>query len=96
MASFSYIFVEHKKLEEHGHGDIEPAVVRKSDLNEILAEQMKKSGIQCESLPIGSHPLERTPVYSHMFALSSKITTNKGLIKVRARNVDYVQVIQRN
>ena len=50
--------MEHKEAEEHGHGDIEPVIVRKSNLNEYLAEQMKASGIQCEPLAIGSHPIE--------------------------------------
>jgi hypothetical protein len=96
VASISYILVEHKEVEEHGHGDIEPVVVRKSNLNSQLADQMEKAGIPCQPLEIGSHALEQSPPYSHMFALTSRFTTNKGIIKVRGRNVDFVQILQRN
>ena len=88
--------MEHKELEEHGHGDIEPAIVRKLNVNEAFAEQMKKSGIACESIPVGSHPIEGRPSSSHMFALTSRLTTNRGIIKVRGRHIDYVQILQRN
>ena len=81
--------------EDHGHGNIEPAIVKKMSPSEKLAEQMEKSGVSCEALPLGSHPLENQPYYSHMFALSSRLTTNKGLIKIRGKNVDFVQVLQR-
>ena len=96
MASISFILVEHKEVEEHGHEDIEPVVVRKSNLNSQLADQMEKAGIPCQPLEIGSHPLEQSPPYSHMFALTSRLTSNKGIIKVKGRNLDFVQILQRN
>jgi hypothetical protein len=83
-------------LEEHGHGDIEPVVVRKMNLNEILADQMNKSGVHCEPVNVGSHPVESRPSSGHMFALTSRVTTNRGLIRVRGRNIDFVQILQRN
>ena len=88
--------VEHKHEEEHGHGDVEPAVERKLGPHEVMAEEMEKHGIQCEPVVLGSHPLEAVPVYSHLFALSPKITTNKGLVRITGRNFDYVQIIQRS
>jgi hypothetical protein len=88
--------VDHKEVEDHSHGDIEPAIVRKASINSVIAEQMEKAGISCQPLEIGSHPLEQSPPYSHMFALTSRFTTNKGIIKVRGRNVDFVQILQRN
>jgi len=86
----------HSHEEEHGHGDIEPVVVKMQSPNQELAAEMKKSGIDCEALPPGSHPLEGKPYYSQMFALSSRLVTNKGIIKLRGRNVDFVQVLQRS
>ena len=83
-------------MEEHGHGDIEPAIIKKQNLNEILAEQMNGSGIHCEPVGIGSHPVESRPSSGHMFALTSRLTTNRGVIKVRGRNIDFVQILQRN
>lgn len=88
--------MEHKELEEHGHGEIEPAVVRKLNINEILAEQMNNSGVHCEPVSVGSHAVESRPSSGHMFALTSRLTTNRGLIKVRGRNIDFVQILQRN
>ena len=83
--------------EEHGHGDSESIIVKKVAAHERLAEEMKKNGIDCAALPLGSHKLEREETYySHGFALSSRFVTNKGLIEVRGKNVDFVQVLQRN
>ena len=86
----------HSHEEEHGHGDIEPVVVKMQSLNQELADAMNKSGVDCEALALGSNPLESSPYYSHLFALSSRIVTNKGMVKVRNRNIDFVQVLQRS
>ena len=65
--------------------------------HERLAQEMKASGIECEALPLGSHQLERQETYySHSFALSSRLVTNKGLISIMGKNIDCVQVLQRN
>ncbi len=83
--------------EEHGHGDAEPIIIKKVAAHEKLVQKMKESGIDCESLPYGSHQLEREEAYySHVFALSSRLVTNKGLIKVEDKNIDFVQILQRN
>jgi hypothetical protein len=83
--------------EEHGHGDSEPIIVKKVAAHERLAQEMKKSGVDCAALALGSHELEREEsYYSHGFALSSWFVTNKGLIEVRGKNIDFVQVLQRN
>jgi hypothetical protein len=82
--------------EEHSHGDAEPIVIKRVAAHEKLAQEMKKSGIDCEALPLGSHRLEGEPTYSHSFALSSRFVTNKGMISVRGKNIDLVQVLQRN
>lgn len=83
--------------EEHGHGDAEPVIIKRVAAHERLAGEMKKSGIDCEALPLGSHQLEREEAYySHSFALSSRFVTNKGLIRVMGKNIDFVQILQRN
>jgi hypothetical protein len=83
--------------EEHGHGDSEPIIVKRIAMHERLAQEMKKNGIDCSALPLGSHQIEREETYySHGFALSSRFVTNKGLIEVRGKNIDFVQVLQRN
>lgn len=82
---------------EHGHGDAEPVTIKRVAVHEKLAQEMKKSGIDCEALPLGSHQLEREQTYySHSFALSSRLVTNKGLIRVTGKNIDFVQILQRN
>jgi hypothetical protein len=92
------IHEEHPSLEEnkHGHGDIEPVIVRILSPHEELANQMKKNGIDCEALPSGSHPLERKPYYSQLFPMTPKLVTNKGLIKIKGKNIDLVQMLQRD
>lgn len=83
--------------QEHGHGDAEPIIVKKMAAHEKLAHEMKKNGVECDALPLGSHQFEREQsYYSHSFAFSSRIVTNKGLIRVVGKNVDFVQVLQRN
>ncbi|HEY8139564.1 MAG TPA: hypothetical protein VIE86_00610 [Nitrososphaera sp.] len=82
--------------EEHGHGEIEPVVVKILSPSQTMAEEMKKAGVQSDALDLGSHPLEKGPYYSQLFALSSRLATNKGLIRVRGKNVDFIQVLQRN
>jgi hypothetical protein len=96
--------VEHKDSQAHhsadedkqqAHTDIEPVIVKVLNSHEELADRMKKKGIDCEALPIGSHTLEGKPYYSQLFAMSSRFVTNKGLIKIRGKNIDFVQVLQR-
>jgi len=90
--------VEHDDTheDEHGHGEIEPVVAKIQSLSQTMAEEMKKGGVQGDALDIGSHPLEKGPYYSQLFALSSRLVTNKGLIKVRGKNIDFIQILQRN
>lgn len=82
---------------EHSHGDTEPIIIKKTAVHERLAQEMKKNGIDCEALAYGSHQLEhKEAYYSHGFALSSRLVTNKGLIKIMGKNINFVQVLQRN
>lgn len=82
--------------EEQGDGDIEPVIVKRIGPNQKLVAEMKRSGIDCQALEVGSHPIEQKPHYSYMFAHSSRLVTNKGIVKVRGKNIDFVQVLQRN
>lgn len=87
----------HTDSYEEEHGDPEPIVIKRMAAHEKLAQEMKKEQVDCEALPYGSHQLEREEAYySHNFALSSRLVTNKGLIEVRGKNIDFVQVLQRN
>lgn len=87
----------HTGSHEEEHGDAEPIVIKRAAAHEKLAQEMKKERVDCEALPYGSHLLEREEAYySHNFALSSRLVTNKGLIEVRGKNIDFVQVLQRN
>jgi hypothetical protein len=90
--------VPHSSHEEesHGHADIEPIIVKVMGVQKQMAAQMQKKGIDCEAIPIGSHALEGKPYYSHLFPMTSRLVTNKGLIKVNGKNVDFVQVLQRS
>jgi N-dimethylarginine dimethylaminohydrolase len=98
-------FVEHKNhhfaqarsnKEEHGYGEIDPVIVKKLSTHEKLAEQMKQRQIGCEALPLGSHPIERKQYYSQTFSMSPKFVTNKGLVRIKGKNIDFMQLLQRN
>jgi len=82
---------------EQGNGGSEPVTIKRVALHEKLAQEIKKSGIDCSALPLGSHQLERGETYyGYGFVLSSRFVTNKGLIEIKDKNVDFVQVLQRN
>jgi hypothetical protein len=87
---------EEQKSEEDGYGEIDPVMVRKLSTHEKLAEEMKQIQIGCEALPPGSHPIERKQYYSQTFSMSPKFVTNKGLVKIIGKNIDFVQLLQRN
>jgi hypothetical protein len=84
------------KSEEDDHEDIDPIIIKKLSSHEKMAEEIKKNQIDCEALELGSHPLERKQYFSQTFSMSPKFVTNKGLVKIEGRNIDYVQLLQRN
>ncbi|HJU34431.1 MAG TPA: hypothetical protein VJ695_04845 [Nitrososphaera sp.] len=101
-------FVEHKttrskptlsdkvKEEVHELGDIDPIIIKKLSAHEKMADEIKKSQIDCEPIELGSHPLERKQYYSQTFSMSPKFVTNRGIVKIKGRNIDYIQLLQRN
>jgi hypothetical protein len=94
--SSSHSHGELHKEEEHGHGDGEPVIVKRLAPNEMLANDLNEHGIIAETVAQGTHPIESKPCYSHMFGMNSKFTTNKGVIRVRNKNFDLVQVLQKH
>ena len=84
------------KREEGDREDIDPIIIKKKSAHEKMAEEIKKNQIDCEALELGSHPIERKQHFSQTFSMSPKFVTNKGLIKIKGRNIDYVQLLQRN
>ncbi len=84
------------RREEHEQEDIDPIIMKKLSAQEKMAEEIKKNQIDCEALELGSHHLERKQYFSQTFPMSPKFVTNKGLVKIKGRNIDYVQLLQRN
>ena len=84
------------KEREHDNGAIDPVTIKKLSAHEKMAEEIKKSQIDCEVVELGLHPLERKQYYSQTFSMSPKFVTNRGLVKIKGRNIDYVQLLQRN
>jgi hypothetical protein len=71
--------------------------IKRSNLNEELAEQIRKQiGLECEVSKVGSLQIEHKGYYSNNFPMSPKITTNRGCILVKGRKFSIIQVIQRN
>jgi hypothetical protein len=69
-------------------------------LNERLAQEIIQSGIECKAImDIGSHAIEKQPYYSFLIAMSPTIVTNRGCIRLEGngrRNIDFIQIIQKN
>ena len=83
--------------EEHTGDGVESITIKRMGIHEKLAKEMNDEGINCEALPYGAHELERKEEYfSQGFALSSRIVTNKGLIRIVGKNIGFAQVLQRN
>jgi hypothetical protein len=71
------------------------------NLNEILAKEVSQNGIECRVITdIGSLPIEKKSYYSHLFPMSPRIVTNRGCIRLEGngtrRNIDFIQIIQKN
>ena len=81
-----------------------PGIIIKEEetisLNERLAQQIVQSGIECNAIiDIGSLVIEKQPFYSSLFAMSPTIVTNRGCIRLEGngrRNIDFIQIIQKN
>jgi hypothetical protein len=85
------------KREELDHEDVDSIIIKKLSAHEKMAGEIKKkSQIDCEALELGSHRLERKQYFSQTFSMSPKFVTNKGIVKIKGRNIDYVQLLQRN
>ena len=71
-----------------------------SSLTETLAQEIIENGVECKAVPdVGSLAIEEGPYYSYLFAMSPRITTNRGFIRISinsGRNIDLIQTIQKN
>ena len=85
----------HDSHDDHDHGE-EPVTVKKMAPNELVAANLGKRGVVAEAVALGTHPLESQPCYSHKFSSNPRFTTNKGMIRIRDRNFDLVQVVQKH
>ena len=71
------------------------------NLNEILAKEISQNGIECRAITdIGSLSIEKKSYYSYLFPMSPRIITNKGCVRFEGngtrRNIDFIQIIQKN
>lgn len=85
----------HNSADEQDHGE-EPVTVKKMAPNEVVAASLAKRGVVAEAVALGTHTLESQPCYSHKFSSNPRFTTNKGMIRIRNRNFDLVQVVQKH
>ena len=83
------------KGDEHQE-DPDPIIIRKLSAHEKMADEIRKNDVDCEALELGSHPLERKQYFSGTFSNSPRFVTNRGLVRIKGRNIDYVQLLQRN
>ena len=83
------------KGDEHQE-DSDSIIIKKLSAHEKMADEIRKNDVDCEALKLGSHPLERKQYFSETFSISPKFVTNRGLVRIKGRNIDYVQLLQRN
>jgi hypothetical protein len=70
-------------------------------LNERLAQEINQNGIECEAMTnTRSLPVTKKPCYSYLYAMSPRIITNRGCIRLSerngTRNIDFIQIVQKN
>jgi hypothetical protein len=85
-----------KHKENGSNYDQESETIMRINMNERLAEEMKKNEIDCKAVEVNSLSLEQNLYFSNNFAMTSKFITNRGCIRINYRNIDIVQIIQRN
>ena len=69
--------------------------------NERLAQEIIQNGIECKAMTnTGSLAIIKKPYYSYLFAMSPRIITNRGCIRLSegnsTRNIDFIQIVQKN
>jgi hypothetical protein len=78
------------------HEDSEESeTIKIVNLNEIFASQMSKRGLIVEAVPIGSLNLEREEYYNNDIASNPRFITNRGCIRVKDKEINMIQIIQR-
>jgi hypothetical protein len=70
-------------------------------LNERLAQQIIQNGIECEAMTnTGSLSVTKKACYSYLYAMSPRIITNRGCIRLSegngTRNINFIQIVQKN
>lgn len=70
-------------------------------LDERLAQEIIQNGIECEAMTnMRSFPVTKKPCYSYLYAMSPRIITNRGCIRLSekngTRNIDFIQIVQKN
>jgi hypothetical protein len=70
-------------------------------INERLAQEIIQNGIECEVMTnTRSLSVTKKPCYSYLYAMSPRIITNRGCIRLSerngTRNIDVIQIVQRN
>ena len=71
--------------------------IKRTQLNEYLAQQVRQQiGLDCEASEIGSLHVEHKRYYSNSFAMSPRITTNRGCILISGKRFNIIQIIQKN
>jgi hypothetical protein len=81
-----------------------PEIILKEEdaisLNQRLAQEAIQSGIECKAITdMELLEIEKKHHYSYLFAMSPRIITNRGCIRLEGngtRNIDLIQIVQKN
>ena len=93
-----------KNVENHAIEDSEVQnpeyFIEKGDvLHQHIIQSLKDAGIDCEDVQQNDDdvlPIEQPPYYSYNFPMTPRIVTNRGCIRIKNRNFDFIQIIQKN
>jgi len=86
----------HKADINNSHKDLEePETIKIQNMNETLASQMNRAGMNVEAIPIGTLGLEREEYYNNDIGSNPRFITNRGCIRIKDKEVSMIQIIQK-
>jgi len=75
--------------------DSEPDTIVLKTYPQKFSEMLQKYDVDSTVLEIGTHEVEQGDYYSRCFSQTPRMVTNKGCIKIKNKNIDVIQIIQK-
>jgi hypothetical protein len=68
-------------------------------LYKVIIRDLRHEGIDVEEAEEEDEDIlkiERSPYYSYNFSMTPRAVTNRGAIRIKNMNIDFIQLLQRN